>query len=68
MFKPVLGLAATGVAAVILWKLVGLLLLPLFGVAIGLVLVIIKIAFWALVACFAVWLFRRMTRSHPVSA
>lgn len=68
MFKPVLGLAATGIVAVILWKLVGLLLLPLFGVAIGLVLIVIKIAFWVLVGCFAVWLFRRMTRSHPVCA
>ena len=68
MFKPVLGLAATGIAAFFLWKVVALFLLPLVGVAIGLVLVVIKVAFWVLAGCFAWWLFKRMTRHEPAAA
>ena len=68
MLKPVLGLAATGIVALVLFKLLALLLLPLIGITIGLAFVAIKVAFWVLVAMFAVWVFRRMTRSETVSA
>lgn len=62
MLKPVLGLAATGIVALILFKVFAILLLPLIGITIGIVLIAIKIAFWVGVAYFALWLFRRLTR------
>ena len=68
MLKPVLGLAGTGIVALILFKLFALFLLPLIGITIGIVLIIIKVAFWVLVGMFALWLFRRMTRNDTVSA
>ncbi len=61
MLKPVLGLAATGIVALILFKVIALLLLPLVGITIGIVLIAIKIAFWVGVAWFALWLLRRLT-------
>lgn len=67
MIKPVMSLAATGIAAFILWKLVALFILPFVGIAIGLVLIVIKIAFWALVGCFAWWLFKKMTRHEGMA-
>jgi hypothetical protein len=68
MLKPVLGLAATGIIAVILFRLLAVLLLPLIGITIGIVLIAIKVAFWVGVAWFAIWLFRRLTRSDTVTA
>jgi hypothetical protein len=67
MLKPVLGLAATGIVALILFKLLALFLLPLIGITIGLVLIAIKVAFWVLVGMFAVWVFRRLTRREVVA-
>ena len=66
--KPVLGLAATGVVAVLLWKLMLVMLLPLFGIAIGFVVIAIKIAFWVLVGCFAWWVIKKLTRSQTSTA
>lgn len=63
MLKPVLGIAAAGFAAVVLWKLLGLLLLPLMAMALGFLIVVLKFAFIGAGICFAIWLFRRMTRS-----
>lgn len=63
MLKPVLGLAAAGFAAVFLWKLLGLLLLPLMAMALGFLVVVLKFAFIGAMICFAIWIFRRMTRS-----
>ena len=68
MLKPVLSLAATGIVALILFKLLALFLLPLIGITIGLVFVAIKVVFWVLVIMFAVWVFKRVTRSETVSA
>ncbi len=68
MLKPVLGLAATGIVALILFKLFAILLLPLIGITIGIVLIAIKVAFWVLVGMFAAWLFRKLTRSETASA
>ena len=64
MLKPILGLAATGVVAVLLWKLVLLALLPLVGVAVGLVLLVVKVVFLGCAVIFAIWLIRRMTRDR----
>ena len=68
MLKPVLGLAATGIVALILFKIIALFLLPLIGITIGLVLIAIKVAFWVLVGMFAVWVFRRLTLREAASA
>jgi hypothetical protein len=68
MLKPVLGLAATGIVALILFKVIALFLLPLIGITIGLVLIAIKVAFWVAAGMFALWLFRRLTRCDPASA
>jgi hypothetical protein len=68
MLKPVLGLAATGIVALILFKILALFLLPLIGITIGLVLIAVKVAFWVLVGMFAVWVFRRLTRREVASA
>jgi hypothetical protein len=68
MLKPMMGLAATGLLAVVLWKLLAVLLLPLFGVALALLFTVLKVAFWAGVILFAVWLFRRLSRREAVTA
>jgi hypothetical protein len=65
MIKPVLGLAATGVAAVLLFKLLTVFLLPLFGIAIAFVVIAIKVVFWIAVACFAWWLVKKFLGSEP---
>jgi hypothetical protein len=62
MLRPVMGLAAAGVASLILWKLFVFLLLPLFGIAIGLVVTVVKFAFLAGLILFAIWIFRRCNR------
>lgn len=64
MLKPLLGVAAAGVVTVVLWKLLAALLLPLLGVALGVVFLVLKFAFIAASICFAIWLFRRMTRNE----
>ena len=67
MLKPILGLAATGVAAFLLSKLLLVVLLPLVGVAVGFVLLVVKIVFWVCAAVFAIWLIRRWSR-EPAGA
>lgn len=61
--KPVLGLAATGIFAILLWKVMALFLLPLLGLAIGFVFLAIKIGFIVGAICLALWIFKRLTRS-----
>lgn len=61
MLKPVLGVAATGVVALLLWKLA----LPLIAMVLGLALFVIKMAFLVGLICFAVWLVRRLSRPGP---
>lgn len=68
MLKPLFALAAAGAIGLVLWKLLGLLLLPLFGVALGLMFVVIKFAIIGAMVWFAIWLFRRMTRSTASTA
>lgn len=64
MLKPVLGLLATGAVAVLLWKLLVVTLLPLVGIAVGLVFLVVKLAFIACAVVFAIWLVRRLTRNQ----
>ena len=62
MLKPVLGVAAAGVIGFVLWKLMLLLLLPLFGIALAGLFVIIKVSFIVGMVLFAIWLVKRLLR------
>jgi len=68
VLKPMFGLAATGVIALILWKLLAAFLLPLVAVAVGVVLIVIKLVFIVLAVMFAVWVFRRWSNSESQAA
>jgi hypothetical protein len=46
----------------ILWKLLVLFLLPLFGIALAVVFTVLKIAMIVAAVSFAIWLFRRVGR------
>jgi len=63
MLKPVLGLAATGVLALLLWKVMAIFLLPLLGLAIGFVFLAIKIGFIVGAVCLLIWVFKRLNRT-----
>jgi predicted ABC-type exoprotein transport system permease subunit len=60
MLRPVLTLAAIGIAGITIWKVLWLLLLPLFGALVGLAMLGVKVLLFALVV-FAIWrlFFRR---------
>jgi hypothetical protein len=60
--KPILGVAATGVVAVVLWKVLLVFLLPLIGIAAGLLFLVAKIVFAGVMVCVAIWLYRRLAR------
>lgn len=68
VLKPMFGLAATGFLAFFLWKLLAAFVLPLVGVAIVAVLVLVKVVFLVLMVMFAMWLFRRWSRSETSNA
>jgi len=57
--KPILGVAATGVVAVLLWKVLLVFLLPLVGIAAGFLFLVAKIVFVGVMVCIAIWLLRR---------
>lgn len=65
--KPLLNLAALGIVGVVLWKLLGLLLLPLVGVMLGIFFVVMKFAVIGAVLCFLVWLLRRNSRREAAA-
>lgn len=67
MLKPLLGVAATGVAAVLAWKLMALVMLPLLGLAIGFVALVIKVMVIFFVLLIAYWLYRLATRSESLA-
>jgi hypothetical protein len=67
MLKPVLGLAATGVIALLLWKALAIFLLPLVGVLIGFAFLVLKIGLLIGALCFLFWLFRRFNRQTSTS-
>jgi uncharacterized membrane protein len=60
--KPILGVAATGVVAVVLWKVLLIFLLPLMGIAVGFLFLVAKIVFVGVMVCVAIWLYRRLAR------
>lgn len=62
MLKPVMGLAATGLIALLLWKALAIFLLPLFAVLFGFAFLVLKIGLIVGAVCFLFWLFRRMNR------
>ncbi|MCL4867118.1 MAG: hypothetical protein KJZ47_14580 [Gemmatimonadales bacterium] len=57
--KPTLAVATTGVVAVLLWKVLLGLLLPLLGIAAGFLILAVKVVFLAVMIGIAIWLFRR---------
>lgn len=62
MLKPLLTLAALGVAGFVAWKLVWVMLLPMFF---GLLAIAIKVALIALLVFVLFKLFRRLTATGP---
>jgi hypothetical protein len=61
--KPMLGLAAGGLIALLLWKVMIVFLLPLIGVAVGFLFLALKIGFIVGAIMLALWIFKRMSRS-----
>jgi len=66
--KPILGVAATGVVAVLLWKVLLIFLLPLVGIAVGFLFLVAKIVFVGVMVCVAIWLYRRLARREETLA
>jgi hypothetical protein len=52
------------VVAVILWKVLLVFLLPLIGVAAGILFLVVKVGFFVVMICIAIWLFRRLARAE----
>ena len=65
MARPVLTLAALGVAGMLVWRLVWGLVLP---VVVGVLAVLIKIAFWVGLILLAIWAIRRVTKGSETQA
>ena len=63
-----LGVAATGVVAVILWKILLVFLLPLVGIAAGILFLVVKVVLFVVMICIAIWLFRRLARAEEKPA
>lgn len=63
MLKPIAMLAATGVAGLVLIKLVGVLLFPLLGVLIGFLLWALKFALIAGLIWWGFHLFKRWSEN-----
>ena len=64
MLRPVLTLAAIGLAGFAIWKVLWLLLLPLFGALLGLAMIGVKVLLFALVI-FAIWRLFFRPRREP---
>ncbi len=67
MLKPVMGLAASGIVALVLFKLFTMFVLPLIVVAVGITLVVLKWGLIALAIWFGLWLFRKLTRDSATA-
>ena len=65
MLRGVLGMAALGVAGLFAWKLMVGFVLPLF---IGLVALVLKIAFWCVIIALAIWLFKKLSQDSASTA
>lgn len=55
MFRPLLTLAAAGLAGLAFWKELSLLFLPFLGTLLGLFLTVVKIALIGGLVCFVLW-------------
>jgi hypothetical protein len=62
------GVAATGVVAVLLWKVLMVFLLPFIGIAVGFVFLVAKLVFVVVMVCVAIWVFRRLARAEEKPA
>ena len=62
ILKPILGVAATGVVALLLGKLLLALLVPFVGLALGALILVAKAVFIGGLVCLAIWLSRRSSR------
>jgi hypothetical protein len=65
MLKPMLAITTTGILALLLWKALAILLLPLFGIALGMVIMLFKVILLAGVLFLSIWIFRRLNRNAP---
>jgi type IV secretory pathway VirB3-like protein len=50
------------VVAVLLWKALMVFLLPLVGIAAGFLFLVVKVFFWVVMVCVAIWILRRLAR------
>ena len=62
--KPVLGIAATGLVAVLLWKVLLVFLLPFIGIVAGFLFLVAKVVLVGVMVCIAIWLLRRRSRQE----
>ena len=62
--KPILSVAATGVVALLLWKVLLVFLLPFMGIAVGFAFLVVKFVFFGTMICLAIWLARRWSGSE----
>jgi hypothetical protein len=67
MLKPMLAITTTGIVALLLWKALAILLLPLFGIALGIVITILKVTLLAVALLLSFWIYRRMNRSETTT-
>jgi hypothetical protein len=66
--KPILGVAATGIVAVLLGKLLLALLLPFMGLVVGFLFLAAKTVLIGGLICVAIWLLRRLGRREKEAA
>ena len=62
MLRPVITLAAVGAIGLVVWNLLLGFLLPF---VVGFFALVIKVVFWAALIAFAIWVFKRLTRTSP---
>jgi hypothetical protein len=60
--------AATGLVAVLLWKVLMVFLLPFIGIAVGFAFLVAKLVFVFVMVCIAIWAFRRLGRAEEKPA
>jgi hypothetical protein len=68
MFKPVLTLAAVGVAGFAVWKVLSVLFLPFVGTLLGIVLMLVKVALIVGLVMFAFWWFTKEKKKEDGEA
>ena len=61
MLKPIVSLAAVGFVGVMLYKLLWIALFPVFGVFIGIVATLLKVALIVALVWLGFYVFRRVT-------